>query len=77
MDDPNLDDRDKREGPGRLIAPALVFTSGRWSEIPYHVLLPAWMLENVRRGSELVGGQAEPRQTSRSPSCNGEEMARR
>ncbi len=24
---------------------------------PYHVLIPAWMLDNVRRGAELVGGQ--------------------
>jgi hypothetical protein len=24
---------------------------------PYHLLLPAWMLDNVRRGTELVGGQ--------------------
>jgi N-acetylglucosamine malate deacetylase 1 len=24
---------------------------------PYHLSLPAWMMDNVRRGSELVGGQ--------------------
>jgi hypothetical protein len=24
---------------------------------PYHLSLPAWMADNVRRGSELVGGQ--------------------
>ncbi len=24
---------------------------------PYHLLLPAWMQDNVRRGGELVGGQ--------------------
>jgi N-acetylglucosamine malate deacetylase 1 len=24
---------------------------------PYHLSLPAWMLDNVRRGAELVGGQ--------------------
>ncbi len=24
---------------------------------PYHLLLPAWMMDNVRRGTELVGGQ--------------------
>jgi len=24
---------------------------------PYHLLLPAWMMDNVRRGGELVGGQ--------------------
>jgi len=26
---------------------------------PYHILLPAWMLDNVRRGGELVGGQGQ------------------
>jgi hypothetical protein len=24
---------------------------------PYHLRLPAWMQDNVRRGAELVGGQ--------------------
>jgi hypothetical protein len=24
---------------------------------PYHLLIPAWMMDNVRRGAELVGGQ--------------------
>ena len=24
---------------------------------PYHLSLPAWMVDNVRRGGELVGGQ--------------------
>jgi LmbE family N-acetylglucosaminyl deacetylase len=24
---------------------------------PYHILIPAWMMDNVRRGAELVGGQ--------------------
>ena len=24
---------------------------------PYHLLMPAWMMDNVRRGAELVGGQ--------------------
>jgi len=24
---------------------------------PYHLTLPAWMQDNVRRGGELVGGQ--------------------
>jgi hypothetical protein len=26
---------------------------------PYHLLLPAWMMDNVRRGAELVGGQGQ------------------
>jgi hypothetical protein len=24
---------------------------------PYHLRLPAWLIDNVRRGAELVGGQ--------------------
>ena len=24
---------------------------------PYHLLMPAWLMDNVRRGAELVGGQ--------------------
>jgi hypothetical protein len=27
---------------------------------PYHLLVPAWMQDNVRRGGELVGGQGGP-----------------
>ena len=26
---------------------------------PYHLTLPAWMMDNVRRGSEWVGGQGK------------------
>ncbi len=26
---------------------------------PFHLLMPAWMQDNVRRGSELVGGQGQ------------------
>jgi len=26
---------------------------------PFHLLMPAWMMDNVRRGTELVGGQGE------------------
>ena len=26
---------------------------------PYHLRLPAWMMDNVRRGSELIGGKGE------------------
>jgi len=36
---------------------------------PYHARLPAWMMDNVRRGAELAGGQrAAP--DSRSPRFN-------
>lgn len=35
---------------------ALSFHVGEISRNPYHVRLPAWMQDNVRRGGELVGG---------------------
>jgi N-acetylglucosamine malate deacetylase 1 len=36
---------------------ALSFHAGEVSRNPYHLSLPAWMQDNVRRGGELVGGQ--------------------
>jgi LmbE family N-acetylglucosaminyl deacetylase len=36
---------------------ALSFHAGEVRRNPYHLTLPAWMLDNVRRGAELVGGQ--------------------
>lgn len=36
---------------------ALSFHKGEVSRNPYHLELPAWMQDNVRRGSEIVGGQ--------------------
>ena len=36
---------------------ATTFHVGEVQRNPYHLLLPAWMLDNVRRGTELVGGQ--------------------
>ena len=36
---------------------ALSFHVGEVSRNPYHLRLPAWMQDNVRRGGELVGGQ--------------------
>ncbi len=33
------------------------FHVGEVRRNPFHLLLPAWMQDNVRRGSELVGGQ--------------------
>jgi LmbE family N-acetylglucosaminyl deacetylase len=39
------------------------FHVGEVNRNPYHLLLPAWMLDNVRRGSELVGGQGQPAPT--------------
>jgi len=36
---------------------ALTFHAGELRRNPYHLSLPAWMIDNVRRGAELVGGQ--------------------
>lgn len=36
---------------------ALTFHVGEVKRNPYHLSLPAWMVDNVRRGGELVGGQ--------------------
>ncbi|MEY2427829.1 MAG: hypothetical protein QOJ40_714 [Verrucomicrobiota bacterium] len=36
---------------------ATTFHVGEVQRNPYHLLLPAWMMDNVRRGTELVGGQ--------------------
>jgi len=36
---------------------ALTFHVGEVQRNPYHLTLPAWMVDNVRRGGEVVGGQ--------------------
>jgi LmbE family N-acetylglucosaminyl deacetylase len=36
---------------------ALSFHIGEVQRNPYHLRLPAWLQDNVRRGAELVGGQ--------------------
>jgi N-acetylglucosamine malate deacetylase 1 len=41
---------------GDLVA-ALACHTGEVRRNPYHARLPAWMVDNVRRGAELVGGQ--------------------
>ncbi len=38
---------------------ATSFHIGEVQRNPYHILLPAWLQDNVRRGAELVGGQGE------------------
>lgn len=35
------------------------FHEGEVRRNPFHLFLPAWMQDNVRRGSEVVGGQGE------------------
>jgi LmbE family N-acetylglucosaminyl deacetylase len=56
MDSPNLMVELSEEDLADMIA-ALTFHVGEVKRNPYHVLLPAWMMDNVRRGAELVGGQ--------------------
>jgi len=39
-----------------LLIAALCCHQGEVSRNPYHLTLPAWMADNVRRGAELLGG---------------------
>ncbi len=55
---PNLMVESSQQDVADLVA-ATSFHVGEVKRNPYHVLLPAWMLDNVRRGSELVGGQGQ------------------
>lgn len=58
MDDPNL----MVEGDAETVADLVAATSLHVEEVarnPYHLRLPAWMQDNVRRGGELVGGQGQ------------------
>lgn len=59
MTDPNLMIEISAQDLGEMIC-ALTFHIGEVQRNPYHLLLPAWMLDNVRRGAELVGGQGAP-----------------
>jgi len=56
MDDPNLAVEISERDLADLIT-ATTFHVGEVQRNPYHLLLPAWMMDNVRRGAELVGGQ--------------------
>jgi N-acetylglucosamine malate deacetylase 1 len=56
MDDPNLAVEISEADLADLIA-ATSFHVGEVKRNPYHLSLPAWMMDNVRRGAELVGGQ--------------------
>jgi LmbE family N-acetylglucosaminyl deacetylase len=56
MASPNLMVELTPEHLGDLMT-ALTFHVGEVKRNPYHLSLPAWMMDNVRRGSELVGGQ--------------------
>ncbi|MGH7975753.1 MAG: PIG-L deacetylase family protein [Limisphaerales bacterium] len=56
MPSPNLLVESSVDDVADLIA-ALSFHIGEVQRNPYHLRLPAWLQDNVRRGAELVGGQ--------------------
>lgn len=56
MDDPNLMVESTVQDVADMVT-ALSFHVEEVKRNPYHLLLPAWMQDNVRRGGELVGGQ--------------------
>ncbi len=56
MENPNLMVEGDAQSVADLVA-ALSLHTGEVARNPYHLLLPAWMMDNVRRGGELVGGQ--------------------
>src|SRR6185436_14986450 len=56
---PNLRVESTAEDAADLVA-ALTFHAGEVRRNPYHLRLPGWMQDNVRRGGELVGGQGRP-----------------
>jgi LmbE family N-acetylglucosaminyl deacetylase len=56
MQSPNLMVESKPDDVADLLA-ALSFHVGEVQRNPYHLRLPAWLQDNVRRGAELVGGQ--------------------
>lgn len=56
MDDPNV----MVEGDASTVADLVAATALHVGEVarnPYHLHLPAWMQDNVRRGAERIGGQ--------------------
>lgn len=56
MNDPNLMIETSVADLADLVT-ATSFHVGEVGRNPYHLRLPAWMQDNVRRGGELVGGQ--------------------
>lgn len=57
-DAPNLMVESTAEQVADLVA-GTSFHVGEVRRNPFHLFIPAWMQDNVRRGSELVGGQGE------------------
>jgi hypothetical protein len=58
MSNPNLMVESNTQDVADLVT-GISFHVGEVRRNPFHLLLPAWMQDNVRRGSELVGGQGE------------------
>jgi hypothetical protein len=56
MTEPNLLVESSVADVADLVA-ALACHAGEVRRNAYHARLPAWMMDNVRRGAELVGGQ--------------------
>jgi N-acetylglucosamine malate deacetylase 1 len=56
MSHPNLMVESSLDDVADLLA-ALSCHAGELQRNPYHLRLPAWLQDNVRRGAELVGGQ--------------------
>jgi len=56
MASPNLMVESSVEDTAELVA-ALSFHIGEVQRNPFHLRMPAWLMDNVRRGAELIGGQ--------------------
>jgi LmbE family N-acetylglucosaminyl deacetylase len=56
MPAPNLMVEQSPEDVADMLA-ALSYHVGEVQRNPYHLRMPAWLIDNVRRGAELVGGQ--------------------
>ena len=55
MEDPNCLVESTTDDVARLVE-ALACHRGEVSRNPYHLRLPAWMMDNVRRAGERLGG---------------------
>ncbi len=56
METPNCMVEASEEDLATLIAATSLHTE-EVARNPYHLTLPAWMIDNVRRGAEIIGGQ--------------------
>jgi len=58
MSNPNLMVESSKEDVATLVA-GTSFHIGEVTRNAFHLYLPAWMQDNVRRGAEIVGGQGQ------------------